>query len=111
MKGKPLLPTLRAKKRYLAYEIISGNQIPHEKISRAVFGSFRDLFGSFGLGKAGLRDLALTSGNRGIFQINHNYLNHLRASLLFVKSIDNIPVILHTVGVSGILHKAKEICV
>lgn len=111
MKGKPLLPTLRAKKRYLTYEVISEREISHEKAVKAVFDSFRNLFGAFGLGKSGLKDMDLTHKNRGILRVKPKYLDHLRSSMFMIKSIDNFRVIIHTVGVSGILRNEKRVCV
>jgi ribonuclease P/MRP protein subunit POP5 len=110
MKGKPLLPTLRTKKRYVVYEYISDKNITHNEIVNAVKNSFKECFGIFGLGKSGLMDTKIFDKNlkRGILKINHKYLDHLRTSMAMITDIDRNKVIIHTVGVSGILKKTKN---
>ena len=69
MKGKPLLPTLRTKKRYVVYEYISNTDISHNNIVKAVENSYKECFGVFGLGEAGLMD---TKINRQVKSFNDN---------------------------------------
>ncbi|MBN2368432.1 hypothetical protein JXC34_05430 [Candidatus Woesearchaeota archaeon] len=107
MKGKPLLPTLRTKKRYVVYETISEQPISHKDAVRAIEGSFKECFGSFALGMAGLMDTRIYSKNRGILKINNKYAKHLSVSMSMITEINKNPVIIHTAGVSGILKKAK----
>ena len=108
MKGKPLLPTLRTKKRYVVYEYISDKDIKHNNIVKAVEDSYKECFGSFGLGEAGLMDTRIFNKKRGILKVNHKYMDKLRVSLSMIKDIDDNKLTLHTVGVSGILKKAKS---
>jgi len=107
MKVKPLLPTLRTKKRYVVYETISDRNIDNNKVVDAIHKSYKECFGLFGLAQAGLTDMKIHSKNRGVLKINHKYVDQLRAALALIKEIDNVKVILHTVGVSGILKKTR----
>ena len=107
MKVKPLLPTLRTKKRYVVYETVSEKSIEHLKVVEAIFKSYKECFGLFGLAQAGLTDMKINSSKRGILKINHKYVEQLRAAMALIKEIDNVKVILHTVGVSGILKKTR----
>ena len=108
MKGKPLLPTLRTKKRYVVYEYISDKDISHNNIIKAVENSYKECFGMFGLGEAGFMDTKIHNNNRGVLKINHKYLDKLRVSMTMIKNINDQKLVLHTIGVSGILKKAKN---
>jgi ribonuclease P/MRP protein subunit POP5 len=107
MKGKPLLPTLRTKKRYVAYEIITDHAIEHSKVWDAIKNSFKECFGIFALSQAGLMTTRISNTNRGIVKVNSKFLEHLKVAFAMLTEIENSRVILHTVGVSGILRKTK----
>ena len=104
---KPLLPSLRERKRYLVFEVISKkrlNSMPDKDIEK----SMRNLHGEIGLGKAGLIFLKNKWNKikqRGIIKVNYKYVDQLRAALC---SFHNREVIMRSVGVSGILKKAEE---
>ena len=65
-------------------------------------------FGIFGLGKAGLMDTRLYNKNKGMLKINHKYVDHLRTAMMYIREIQNTKVLVHAIGVSGILKKAKN---
>jgi ribonuclease P/MRP protein subunit POP5 len=112
MKIKPILPSLREKKRYLVFEIISESKIDNIKsISNEIFDSCHNFLGELGMSKAGIIFLNNKYNNelqKGIIKVNNKMLNHIRSALLFVKKIDNKDVIIRSVGVSGILKKAQN---
>ncbi len=107
---KPLLPSLREKKRYLAFEIISSkkvNKMPYEEIQKSMLG----LHGSVGLADAGLiflKNKWNTELQRGIVKVSHRSVDDLKGTLCFVDKINNTESIIKSVGVSGILKKAEE---
>lgn len=111
-KIRPLLPTLREKKRYLVYETISQkNMLNPELINKNIANQFASLYGQIGLAGAGImfiNDKYNTSLNRGVVRIAHNYIKHLRAALAFINEIDGNKSIIKSVGVSGILKKAES---
>ena len=111
-KIKPLLPTLREKKRYLVYETISQKNMPNpESINMSIINQFSLIYGQVGLAGAGImfiNDKYNTSLNRGMIRVAHNYVKHLRASLAFINKIDGNKSIIRSVGVSGILKKAES---
>jgi ribonuclease P/MRP protein subunit POP5 len=110
MKGKPLLPTLRTKKRYVVYEVMSDKDILMTKATESIVSSYKECFGIFGLSKAGIKDMKIYNSKlkRGILKINHKYVNDLRAALAMIKQIDNEKASIHTAGISGILKKTKS---
>ena len=98
---KPLLPSLKEKKRYVVFEVISeSNSYPEKEIKDA----FLKLFGEIGLSEAGLIFLRNKyQNNRGIIKVNHKNVDRLRASFCILKK----PII-KSVGTSGTLKKAQD---
>ncbi|MFH1316230.1 MAG: Rpp14/Pop5 family protein [Candidatus Woesearchaeota archaeon] len=109
---KPLLPSLREKKRYLAFEIISKNPINDFKlVSISLWDSFLDYLGKFGVSKAGLwilPDKYNAKNQRGMIRVNNKEIDNLKSALIMVKNIQGQDVIVRSVGVSGILKKAEN---
>ncbi|MBR9691827.1 ribonuclease P protein component 2 [Candidatus Woesearchaeota archaeon] len=109
---KTLLPTLKEKKRYLAFEIISDSQIKDFKmISEQIMDRSLELIGQLGVAKAGIQPLSdcwKPNLQKGIIRVGNKHVDELKASLSLIKKINNKDVILKTTGVSGIIKKAKE---
>lgn len=104
---KPLLPTLRERKRYLAFEVLADKELSWNAIKKAVFGAMKEYVGINGLSDAGLL-FVKNNGNKGILRVSHTSLNKIRAALLFIKSIENQRVIVKSIGASGMLNKAND---
>ena len=104
---KPILPSLKEKKRYLAFEIISDSKFSKSEIEDAVKKQSLEFLGTLGYGKAGVIMLNI-AGNEGIIKVNNRFTNHIKASLMLIKDINNKRVIFKTKGVSGVLKKAKS---
>jgi ribonuclease P/MRP protein subunit POP5 len=106
------LPTLKERKRYLAFEVISKEKMDNfSSISSAVLAKTKEFLGELGLAKAGiwlLPDKWNSSRQTGIIRVSHKYLNELKTSLALIKNIDNSQVIFRSIGVSGMLNKTKR---
>ena len=111
-KTKPLLPTLREKKRYLAYEVISAHKFNDAfEVSRAIIDAAKDFLGNAGMARAGIiamDDQFNQKLQKGIIRVNNRHLDNLRASLVFADKIDNNDAVIRSVGASGILKKAQQ---
>jgi len=108
---KPLLPSLREKKRYLAYEVISKNRFNDAvHVNKAILDAANQFLGNFGMAQAGILPIDKWNENtqRGILRVNNKHVDNLKASLVFVKDIDGKDVIVRSVGASGILKKAQK---
>lgn len=108
---KPLMPSMREKKRFLVFQVEALGMFTADQVSNAVMDSFHTLFGVFGSAEAGL--LMLTNKyqpktQRGMIRVNHRNVDKLRASLCFVREIGNQPATIRSVGLSGILQKAEK---
>lgn len=105
---KPLLPSLREKKRYVVFEII-GNNINKKALKKEIYNNLLKFFGKLGVSRANIKiiDNCLKE-NKGIIKVNVKYLNDLKMGLGLIKKLDNKKVIVDVIGVSGILKKAKQ---
>jgi ribonuclease P/MRP protein subunit POP5 len=111
-KIKPILPSLREKKRYLAFEIMSKKKIKtFSDVSKAVWHSMLQYMGEKGAAKAGvwlLADKYKENVQKGLIRVSHKYVNDLKASLTMIDNISGEEVIVRSLGVSGILNKAGK---
>ncbi|MFC1741476.1 Rpp14/Pop5 family protein [Nanoarchaeota archaeon] len=106
-----MLPCLRERKRYLAFEIISDKPIEDSMVvNTAIFGKALEFLGELGCAEAGmifLDEKYNQEKQRGLIRVNNKSLDKLRATLALVEQIDNQKVIVRSVGASGILKKAE----
>jgi ribonuclease P/MRP protein subunit POP5 len=111
-KIKPLLPSLREKKRYLAFEILSENKITDiNSVSDAILGNSQEFLGQLGMSKAGLmmlKDKFNPNMQKGIVRVNHKNVDNLRAALTMINKIDNEDAIVRSLGISGVLNKTEK---
>ncbi|MBI4139403.1 hypothetical protein HY483_00395 [Candidatus Woesearchaeota archaeon] len=110
MKLKPVIPSLREKKRYVAFEVISGRRVPFRSVSKALWLSLLSLAGDLGASSAGmdvLEELYDESSQRGVVRVSHTAQDLVKASMVLVSNVDGERVIMKSLGSSGILAKAK----
>jgi ribonuclease P/MRP protein subunit POP5 len=105
-----LLPTLREKKRYIAFEVISERRLSDPSaVSDAVHQAVQRYLGQKGSSEAGItviKDRYDAQKQRGIVRVSHTMTGQVIASLTFVTRIADTPVIIRSIGTSGILKKA-----
>jgi len=112
-KIKALLPSLREKKRYIAFEVLDNARSSYgfDVVSDNIRLSFLSMFGSVGLGNSGLwilKDKWDEKMKKGIIKINHRYVNALEASLTMVAKINGEQVMIRSLGTSGSLNRAEK---
>ncbi|HME87062.1 MAG TPA: Rpp14/Pop5 family protein [Candidatus Nanoarchaeia archaeon] len=109
MKLKPLLPTLKEKKRYLSFEIITTRNLSADSVATAVSNSTLELLGTLEAGKAGIMFLKdKFSNNTGVVKTNHKYVDKVRTALTLIPTVEKQHVIFRTRIVSGTLKKAQS---
>jgi ribonuclease P/MRP protein subunit POP5 len=105
-----VLPTLREKKRYIAFEVISKQPVTDaQKVYEAINSSVHSYIGTKGASEAGiimLREKYDSRSQRGLVKVSHKAMDNLRASLSLIESINNTKVIVRSMGASGALKKA-----
>ena len=111
-KLKPILPSLREKKRYLVFEVISKEKINDiNSVSNTIWNYSLQFLGQLGTAKAGLMVLDNKWNSelqRGIIKVSHKHVDALKSALMFADKIDGKNVIFRSLGVSGILNKAER---
>lgn len=108
MKLKPLLPTLKEKKRYVAFEIISEQKFTFLDAAKAITNSILDTCGTINAASMGVNIISDTyKSNKGLIRVSHTGVDFLKASLCFCTQINSTPVIVRSLGISGILNKAQ----
>src|SRR3989344_2189737 len=106
-KLKPILPSLREKKRYVAFEAISKHELSASQVSKDINEALQRLVGTLGAAKAGimvLEDKWNARSKRGLIKVNHKYADTLKASFVLAGH----ETIYKSLGVSGILKKAEN---
>jgi len=111
-KLKSIMPSLRERKRYLAFEFISESKT---KDYDTVFSSIRTYYGrlsgAIGVSEAGLIGLPKTWDHelqRGLFRVSAKKAEELKAALALVKEVNGKRAMIRSLGASGILKKAKQ---
>ena len=111
-KLKPVLPSLREKKRYLAFEVVSREKInDFGAVSNAIMHYSLQFFGKLGAAKAGIMVLNNkwdAHNQRGIIKVSHKHVDAVKAALALADKIDGKDVIFRSIGVSGILNKVER---
>ncbi len=111
-KMRPLLPSLREKKRYVVFEIITNKKInDFRQVSNAIWSSALKFLGELETSKAGIWVLAdkwNAEKQKGIIRVNNKYVDKLKASLAMITKIKMQKAIVKSVGISGILNKAER---
>lgn len=107
-KQKPLLPSLREKKRYIVFELSSEKNIPLDLAKDTINKEAESFLGKLTLAKAGLIFLDDWKAQRGIIKINNKYEDHIKAVFTQINKIQNQNVLFKSVGISGILNKARK---
>jgi len=110
-KIKPLLPSLREKKRYLVFEVISEKNHGLADVQTALDKAMHSFLGELGMSRAGiifLKDKWNQDLQRGMLRLNNKHADEVRASLMTLKKINSADVIIRSLGLSGMIKKAEQ---
>jgi ribonuclease P/MRP protein subunit POP5 len=109
-KLKPVMPSLREKKRYLAFEVLSDTKLDVANVAKAVTHGVLQFVGELGAAELGtivLTDLYNRSKQRGVARVANTGVDRLKAALALITTIDGHPVCVRSIAVSGSIAKAK----
>jgi RNase P/RNase MRP subunit POP5 len=109
-KIKPILPSMKEKKRYLAFEILSRHdKYDFQAVSRNIWHSCLKFLGERGCAEAGIYIMPEKYAPRsqtGVIRMNSSSADAVKAALLFMD--ENHDTIVRSLGVSGILKKTEK---
>ena len=100
-----LLPSLREKKRYVAFEVLNSKDISAKTIRKLIEDSCISYLGELNYGKSGIMFLDDSfKDNKGILRVNNNNVNDLKACLSLIKEKN-----VRSLGTSGMINKVEAL--
>src|SRR3989338_2555444 len=99
MKEKPVIPSLREKRRYIAYSIMSEERQVSNNVKAAIEEASRQFLGEMDYSKAGL--IVMANDNKGVARVNNRYLSKVRAAMTLITNINGKKVMIKVDRVSG----------
>jgi len=106
-----LLPSLRQKKRYIAFELISDAQFSSSEVEAEVNPALQTFLGQLGVAKAAPLFISKQfdkAQQRFVLKVNHKYTDEVKAALTLIKKIKNTPVIVRSLVTTGMINKANK---
>lgn len=104
---KRLLPSLRAKKRYLVFELIFDEPVSRSDLVREVMFSASSLLGDVTASECDIKVLGFED-RKGIIQCSHTKVKETRASLAALTRINGRRATLYILGTSGTVKRVTE---
>lgn len=104
---KRLLPSLRAKKRYLAFELICEEPANRSDLIKEVMSSASALLGDVVASECDIRVLGIEDC-KGVIQCAHTRVKKTRASLAAITKINGKRATLHILGTSGTIKRVND---
>jgi ribonuclease P/MRP protein subunit POP5 len=107
---KLLPPSLRGKRRYIAYKVISEEKILFPDLVNTIWHSILNCLGELGASETDLwiaKDTYDEKHQTGIIRCSHKSVEKVRAALALIQRIGDIRVVIKVLGVSGTIKTAK----
>jgi len=107
---KPLPPSLRGRRRYLAYQIISEQKVLFQDLVNGIWHSVLNFLGEFGASEADLwvaKDIYDEKRQVGIIRCSHTSVEQIRTALALVDRIGDIRIVIKVLGVSGTIKATR----
>ncbi len=106
---KPLAPTLKEKKRYIGFEVITDKAIKPSSLEKAAKRALFNYLGDLGMAKSGAFIISnLTKKNKLVVRTELHYVNEIKAAMILANRVDNSRVIFKSVATSGCLNKVNN---
>ena len=106
---KPLKPSAKEKKRYIVYGLEIKGNFDKKKMQQQFINKLKENLGIISSAKAGIIPILIDFEiMKGILRVNHKMVDEIKANFLLISKIGTNEVRISSLGVSGILKKAKE---
>ncbi len=102
-----LLPSLREKKRYLAFEMLSEGAVSRRDFIDELNRSASSLLGDAGSSECGMKMLSFDREG-GIVRCAHTRTGYTRAVLATINRVRGVRVAVHVIGSSGTVKGAER---
>jgi len=101
---KILLPTLREKERYVAFQIISEESIAYSDLEAAIWNTMMDFFGELGTSQTSMwiiKNLYDEQRQIGVIRCNHKSVQIVLTALGLIERLGDTRAIVKILKVSG----------
>lgn len=108
---KTLPASMRPKKRYIVFEIISETPVLYKDVNFAMWGSFLSLLGQSGCADAKilvLENLYDAAAQRGVVRCRSSHVEQVRAAMALVPIVGESRSIIKVLGVTGTIASASS---
>jgi len=105
VKGLP--PSLRSRKRYIAFRLIAEKNIDVRQLSTSLTENMLSLFGECFAAGSNVR-IEQFDGERGIIRCNMEALDKVLIAFTLLKKVGNAKVVPLTLGVSGTIKRCRK---
>ncbi len=106
---KPLPPTLRDRRRYVAFEIASSKVFSKKQVEKEINNVIFKALGLFGFSNSGFWLVKYYEKQKaGIIRVNNDYLNLVLFALGFFEKIENEKIVVKIIRVTGTVKKADS---
>lgn len=106
---RSLLPTLKERKRYIVYELITNEKDKLEDPEKELVLQINNKLGLFDSADAGVQSLKYDKELQvGLLRVNHKLVDKVKITLMMIKKIQEKTVLPRTRGVSGIIKKTER---
>jgi len=105
MKGLP--PSMKAKKRYVAFELICERELDGKSFISELWRNMITLFGELESANSGIR-LEYFDGRKGIIRCSRESLDKVKVALTLISRVGDVDIIPKILGVSGTIKKCKK---
>ena len=109
-KPKPLPPSLRGRRRYIAFQVFSEGKFITQDLINSIWHSLLNLLGELGASQADIwiaRDIYDESKQIGIIRCSHDNVEQVRTALALMERIGDIRVVVKVLGISGTIKATK----
>ncbi|MEM7819065.1 MAG: Rpp14/Pop5 family protein, partial [Candidatus Aenigmatarchaeota archaeon] len=103
-KLKTLIPTLRERERYIAFQVISENPINYIDLEKNLWDVMEEFLGEYGLSKTSLwliKNLYNPKSQTGVIRCNHKSLTQVLACLGLISRVGESRVVFKILKISG----------
>jgi ribonuclease P/MRP protein subunit POP5 len=105
-----LLPTMRERERYIAFQIISEDSITYADVEQAIWNQLLDFYGEFGMSKTSMwlmKKLWDDKNRIGVIRCNNNSVTKIISGLGLITRLGDVRVTIKILAVSGTLKGLK----
>jgi RNase P/RNase MRP subunit POP5 len=109
--GLRRLPSMRGRKRYIMFRVISEDRVDYNSMRDALWNSMTHWMGEADLGKSGVRiikNLWNQGEQSGCVQVSPKYVDAVKLSMALIHQVGDQRVIFQSTRVSGTIKAGKK---